>query len=107
MNNDTNPSLTDPERGRKLMEKWGKILDFSGDKVVPTSLQKRLNTAIMIEGQETWLKPRLTVCPECKGLGRVATNSCNCGSGEGCSMHDEAAISMWGPKCKRCNGTGK
>ena len=46
-------------------------------------------------------------CTYCGGVGRVADDCCNCGSGEGCTAHNASAISMWGPKCPSCGGTGK
>lgn len=29
-------------------------------------------------------------CSACKGIGRVSSGTCNCGSGEGCSVAPEA-----------------
>jgi hypothetical protein len=47
-------------------------------------------------------------CLKCNGLGKVQWENarCNCGSGEGCDIHDEAAISLWGKICDTCKGTG-
>ena len=51
-------------------------------------------------------KIRTVQCTRCDGVGKVESGWCNCGSGEGCSMHDLLAISMWGPTCLRCKGKG-
>ena len=41
-------------------------------------------------------------CPTCEGVGRVPWgDTCNCGSGEGCSIHDAW---FWGKICPDCNG---
>jgi hypothetical protein len=45
-------------------------------------------------------------CQQCKGIGKLPTEPCSCGSGEGCSLHDESAIALWGPTCPACKGTG-
>jgi hypothetical protein len=45
-------------------------------------------------------------CVACKGIGRVDSGTCNCGSGEGCAQHNKTAIAMWGDRCAVCGGTG-
>lgn len=45
-------------------------------------------------------------CLYCGGVGRVPSGICNCGSGEGCSVHNTTAIAMWGVICSYCNGKG-
>lgn len=48
-------------------------------------------------------------CQRCGGVGKVQWPEarCNCGSGEGCDIHDDVAIGLWGKKCPDCNGTGR
>jgi len=50
---------------------------------------------------------KLDECTRCKGIGKVACGCCNCGSGEGCTLHSETAIGLWGDTCPSCNGSGK
>jgi hypothetical protein len=53
---DSAPSLINKERGRQLLNKWSKILDFTDSQTKPIEgYQKRLNTSIMLENQENWL----------------------------------------------------
>lgn len=53
---DSAPSLINKERGKALIQKWSKILDFTDSKTpVIEGFQKRLNTSIMLENQENWL----------------------------------------------------
>lgn len=47
------------------------------------------------------------VCLNCNGLGKTKSGPCNCGSGEGCGLHNSTAISMWGPECPACKGKGE
>ena len=54
---DSAPSLISKERGRALISKWSKILDFTDNQTKPIEgYQKRLATALMCENQETWLR---------------------------------------------------
>lgn len=54
---DSAPSMINKERGRSLIGKWGKILDFTDSQTKPIEgYQKRLATALMCENQETWLR---------------------------------------------------
>lgn len=54
---DSAPSLISKERGRALVGKWSKILDFTDSQTKPIEgYQKRLATALMCENQETWLR---------------------------------------------------
>jgi hypothetical protein len=46
-------------------------------------------------------------CPKCGGKGKTHEGFCNCGSGEGCTMHSDTALSLWGHKCDLCKGSGK
>lgn len=46
-------------------------------------------------------------CDRCNGVGKISSGSCNCGSGEGCDVHDENALHLFGIKCPKCKGTGK
>ncbi len=48
-------------------------------------------------------------CDKCDGLGKLKSTDerdCNCGKGEGCIVHNIAAISIWGLKCEKCKGKG-
>jgi len=48
-------SYIDQERAGVLLEKWSPVLDYSSDNVKPiTDDHSRLNTAILLENQETW-----------------------------------------------------
>ncbi len=57
------------------------------------------------DGRE--VDPVKPLCPKCGGSGRIAGGICNCGSGEGCTLHNATAIAMWGDKCAECHGTGR
>jgi hypothetical protein len=46
------PSYVDPERGKRLLEKWSKMLDYSDTTSQP--LSARLTTAIILESEERW-----------------------------------------------------
>ncbi len=47
-------------------------------------------------------------CSKCGGSGREeSSESCCCGTGEGCTLHNAAARSLWLPKCSACKGSGK
>lgn len=50
---------------------------------------------------------QLLDCFRCNGRGKIGEGFCNCGTGEGCTMHSDSALSIWGRKCEVCNGTGK
>jgi len=48
-------SYVSKDRAAALMEKWGKIVEYSSDKVAPISNDHtKLNTAILLENQEQW-----------------------------------------------------
>ena len=48
-------SYIDQERASTLLEKWAPVLDYSSDNVKAiTDDHSRLNTAILLENQETW-----------------------------------------------------
>jgi hypothetical protein len=48
-------SYIDQERAGVLLEKWAPVLDYSSDNVKPISDDhSRLNTAILLENQESW-----------------------------------------------------
>ena len=48
-------SYIDQERASVLLEKWAPVLDYNSDNVKPiTDDHSRLNTAILLENQETW-----------------------------------------------------
>lgn len=54
---DAAPSMLSRERGKALITKWGKILDFTDSQTKPIEgYQKRLATALMCENQEKWLQ---------------------------------------------------
>lgn len=54
---DSAPSMISRERGRALIGKWTRVLDFSDSQTRPIEgYQKRLATALMCENQENWLK---------------------------------------------------
>jgi hypothetical protein len=54
---DSAPSLISKERGKALINKWSKILDFTDNQTKQIEgYQKRLATALMCENQETWLR---------------------------------------------------
>jgi hypothetical protein len=54
---DSAPSLISRERGKALIQRWSKILDFTDNQTKPIEgYQKRLATALMCENQETWLR---------------------------------------------------
>lgn len=54
---DSAPSLISKERGKALITKWSKILDFTDNQTKQIEgYQKRLATALMCENQETWLR---------------------------------------------------
>jgi len=45
----------DENRAKSLLEKWSPVLDYSSKNVTPIeSDHTRLNTAILLENQETW-----------------------------------------------------
>jgi len=48
-------SYIDQERAGSLLEKWAPVLDYSSDNVKAiTDDHSRLNTAILLENQESW-----------------------------------------------------
>lgn len=54
---DSAPSLISRERGKQLVNKWSKILDYTDSQTRPIEgHQKRQASAIVLENQETWLK---------------------------------------------------
>ena len=55
------------------------------------------------------MKKHIKKCSNCNGLGKIQwkNDRCNCGSGEGCGIHDEIAIGLWGKTCDKCKGKGK
>lgn len=54
---DSAPSLINKERGKSLINKWSKILNFTDNQTKPIEgYQKRLATALMCENQENWLR---------------------------------------------------
>ena len=49
------PNYINKDKASELVEKWGKILDYSSDNVKSISDDHtRLNTAILLENQERW-----------------------------------------------------
>ena len=45
----------DESRARVLLEKWGPVLDYNSDNVAPIEDDHtRLNTAMLLENQESW-----------------------------------------------------
>jgi hypothetical protein len=64
-----------------LVEKWGKILDHSSEKVAPiTDDHTRLNTAILLENQERWCMTEANVAGGTGGVFTGAAGSVNAGS---------------------------
>jgi hypothetical protein len=54
---DSAPSLISPDRGRQLINKWSKMLDFEDSKTPRVEgHHKRLSVAILLENQEKWLR---------------------------------------------------
>ena len=52
---DSAPAYLDQGRAGQLLEKWGKVLDYSSDDVAPIEkAHTRLNTAMLLESQEKW-----------------------------------------------------
>ena len=86
---DSAPSLISRERGKALISKWSKILDFTDNQTkVIEGYQKRLATALMCENQETWLRqnghmPRSLV----QETGMIAGGSFGAGGVAGSSVY--------------------
>lgn len=54
---DSAPSMISKDRGKALINKWSRILDFTDNQTKPIEgYQKRFATALMCENQETWLR---------------------------------------------------
>lgn len=54
---DSAPNLINENRGRDLLSKWGRMLDFEGENCAKVEgHHKRLATAMLLENQEQWLK---------------------------------------------------
>lgn len=54
---DSAPSLINKERGKALIQKWKPLLEATDSNTRPiVGYQKQLNTALVLENQETWLK---------------------------------------------------
>ena len=54
---DSAPNLINENRGRSLLQKWSKMLDFeSSDCKKVEGYHKRLSTAMLLENQEKWMK---------------------------------------------------
>jgi hypothetical protein len=50
-----NPQYIGQDRAKLLLEKWGKVLDYTSKEVKPIESQTtRLNTAMVLESQERW-----------------------------------------------------
>ncbi len=50
-----NPQIVGQDRAKVLLEKWGKVLDYTSDEVQPIkNYTTRLNTAMVLESQERW-----------------------------------------------------
>jgi len=73
-------SYIDQERAGVLLEKWAPVLDYSSDNVKPiTDDHSRLNTAILLENQESWcLRENNVAAP-----GGVFGSSLQGGAGQG------------------------
>lgn len=57
MQNQYNPALMSEDRAKYLLEKWGKLLDYTSNKVAPIEeSHKRLSTAMLMENQEKYLR---------------------------------------------------
>ena len=54
---DSAPNLINEDRGRALLGKWGKMLDFESDDCPRVEgYHKRLSTAMLLENQEAWMR---------------------------------------------------
>lgn len=54
---DSSPALIDKARGRQLINKWRKILEYHDSQTKPIiGEHKKLSTAIVLESQEKWLR---------------------------------------------------
>jgi hypothetical protein len=71
------------DRASALLSKWGKVLDYSSDKVKPIEESNlRLNTAILLENQENWCKENGGLVNESNSVGGGALGP-NAGAGLG------------------------
>jgi hypothetical protein len=79
-------SYIDEQRAGTLLEKWAPVLDYSSDNVAPiTDDHSRLNTAILLENQESWCLNENSA-----GMGGVFGGG---GAGGGSSMGHGGAMS--------------
>lgn len=54
---DSAPNLINESRGRTLLKKWSKMLDFESDDCKKVEgYHKRLSTAMLLENQEKWMR---------------------------------------------------
>lgn len=54
---DSAPNLINADRGRNLLSKWGKMLDYEDDDCKKIEgHHKRLSTAMLLENQEAWMR---------------------------------------------------
>jgi len=71
------------DRASALLSKWGKVLDYSSEKVKPIEESNlRLNTAILLENQEAWCKENGGVINEANSVSGGALGP-NAGAGLG------------------------
>lgn len=66
-------------------------------------MQDKLNK--LAHGGESLTEP--VPCRHCEGKGKISSGNCNCGSGEGCTLHNDTALRIFGADCPACKGTGK
>lgn len=99
---DSAPSLISKERGKALISKWSKILDFTDNQTKPIEgYQKRLATALMCENQETWLRqnghmPRSLVQENGMADGGTMSNTV-WGGGDGTATYASGQYGNQGP----------
>jgi len=99
---DSAPSLISRERGKALIQRWSKILDFTDNQTKPIEgYQKRLATALMCENQETWLRqnghmPRNLVQESGMVAGGTLANT-PFGGGDGTASYASGAYGQQGP----------
>jgi hypothetical protein len=57
MQSSYSPAMVSEDKAKYLLEKWGKILDYTSNKVAPIEEgHKRLSTAILMENQQKYLQ---------------------------------------------------
>jgi len=85
-----NTEYIDGNRAQQLLEKWSPVLDYTSDKVgAITDSHTRLNTAMLLENQETWCLKEANTSSPGNGTGALGSPLRADGQGGGIYNSDD------------------